>query len=89
MRLRLTESVASAAAKAAINVPSAYRIEHHRRLPSQKQEPRRRRRFDPLLHVFENDVVPILEGAPAIGWVTVFEELQRRHPELTRGVREY
>ena len=44
MKHRLTESVAVAAAKAAISVASAYRIENDRRLPSQKQIPRGRRR---------------------------------------------
>ena len=44
MKHRLTESVAVAAAKAAISVASAHRIENDRRLPSQKQIPRGRRR---------------------------------------------
>ncbi len=44
MKHRLTESVTVAAAKAAISVASAYRIEGDRRLPSQKQAPGGRRR---------------------------------------------
>ena len=87
MRLRLTEPVVAAAVRAAISVASAYRIESDRRLPSQKQEPRGRRRPDPLINIFDVDVVPILTAAPAVRAVTVFEELQRRHPELPRGVR--
>jgi hypothetical protein len=87
MKLRLTEPVAAAAAKAAISIASAYRIENDRRLPSQKSEPRERRRPDPLMDIFDVDVVPLLQGAPAIRPVTVFEELQRRYPQLPRGVR--
>lgn len=87
MRLRLTEPVTAAAAKAAISVASAYRIEDDRRLPSQKHEPRGRRRPDPLIDIFEAEVVPMLAGAPAIRPVAVFEELKRRHPELPQGVR--
>ena len=87
MRLRLTEPVTAAAAKAAISVASAYRIENDARLPSQRREPRGRRRPDPLIDLFDADVVPMLMAAPAIRPVTVFEELQRRYPQLPRGVR--
>lgn len=87
MRLRLTEPVTAAAVKAAISVASAYRIESDARLPSQKGEPRGRRRPDPLIDVFDADVVPMLTAAPAVRAVTVFEELTRRYPELPRGVR--
>lgn len=87
MRLRLTEPVTAAAVKAAISVASAYRIESDARLPSQKGEPRERRRPDPLIDVFDAEVVPMLTAAPAVRAVTVFEELTRRYPELPRGVR--
>jgi hypothetical protein len=87
MRLRLTERVTAAAAKAAISVASAYRIESDARLPSQKREPRGRRRADPLIEIFETDVIPMLVAAPAIRPVTVFEELTRRYPQLPLGVR--
>ena len=87
MKLRLTEPVATAAAKAAISVASAYRIENDHRLPSQKLEPRGRRRPDPLIHIFDCEVVPMLAAAPMVRPVTVFEELRRRHPELSPGLR--
>lgn len=87
MKLRLTEPVTVAAAKAGISVASAYRIESDPRLPSQKQTPRGRRRPDPLAHVFEAEVVPMLQAAPALRSVAVFEELQHRHPDLPAGVR--
>ena len=87
MKHRITESVAVAAAKAAISVASAYRIENDRLLPSQKQIPRGRRRPDPLVHLFDAEVVPMLKAAPAVRSVAIFEELRRRHPELPEGVR--
>lgn len=87
MKLRLTEPVTAAAAKAAISVASAYRIENDRRLPSQKQLPRGRRRPDPLIQIFDAEVVPMLQAAPAVRPVTVFEELRRRHPDLPMAVR--
>ncbi len=87
MRLRLTEPVAIAAAKAGMSVASAYRVENDRRLASQKHEPRGRRRADPLIEIFEAEVAPMLTAAPGIRSVAVFEELTRRHPELSRGVR--
>src|SRR3546814_14850106 len=34
-----------------------------------------------------SEVVPLLEAAPGLRAVTVFEEMQRRHPELPDGVR--
>ena len=74
-------------ARAAISVASAYRIEGARWLPSQKQAPRGRRRPDPLAEVFDAEVVPMLQAAPQIRAVAVFEELRRRHPELAYGVR--
>src|SRR6185437_4661454 len=64
---RTHESVAVAAAKAAISVASAYRIEDDRRLPSQKQIARARRRADPLADVFDIEVVPMLQAARSCG----------------------
>ena len=87
MKHRLTDSVAVAAAKAAISVASAYRIEDDRRLPSQKQVPRGRRRADPLAEVFDTEVMPMLQTSPQLWPVAVFEELRRRHPELAYEVR--
>jgi hypothetical protein len=87
MKLRLTEPVALAAAKTGISIATAYRIENDPRLPSQKQGPRGSRRPDPLADIFDAEVVPMLQAAPALRPVTVFEELQRRHPQLPGGVR--
>jgi hypothetical protein len=57
------------------------------RLPSQKKEPRERRRPDPLADVWDDEVVAILKAAPGLRPIAIFEELIRRHPELGAGVR--
>ena len=87
MKLRRHHPVAIAAAKAAISPATAYRIERDPTLPSQKQAPRGRRRPDPLAGIFDEEVVPMLRGAPALRPVAIFEELLRRHPQLSPGVR--
>jgi transposase InsO family protein len=87
MKFRQTETVAVAAAKASISQATGYRIQNDPRLPSAKKEPRERRRPDPLAEVFDQDVVPMLEAAPGLRPIAIFEELVRRHPELGHGVR--
>ena len=87
MKLRLSKALPVAAAQTGISVATAYRIERDPRLPSDKKAPRARRRPDPLVDVFEAEVVPLLQGAPGIRSVAIFDELRRRHPELAPGVR--
>ncbi len=87
MKHRQTDKPVVAAAKASISTASAYRLEKDRRLPSQKTAPRARRRPDPLADIFERDVIPMLEAAPGIRAVAIFEEMMRRHPGLAPGVR--
>jgi hypothetical protein len=87
MKFRATDSPTVAAARAAISVASAYRIESDPRMPSQKKPPRARRRPDPLEQVFDADVVPMLVAAPEVRPVAIFEELQRRYPDLHANVR--
>ncbi|HEX7323869.1 MAG TPA: IS21 family transposase [Rhodanobacteraceae bacterium] len=87
MTLRKTQSTLTAAVHAAISPATAYRIEQDPRLPSQKQQLRGRRRPDPLGDLFDTDVVPLLQAAPGLRAIAVFEELQRRHPELPGSVR--
>jgi hypothetical protein len=87
MKSRQTNGPAIAAAKAGFSTASAYRIEADPRLPSQKTEPRARRRPDPLAGVWEGEIVPMLEAAPVIRAVAIFEEICRRRPELATGVR--
>jgi transposase InsO family protein len=87
MKSRQTHSLAVAAAKAGISVTTAYRIETDPRLPSQKSMPRGRRRPDPLANVWGSEIVPMLEAAPGVRAIAIFEEISRRHPDLPTGVR--
>jgi len=70
----------AAAAKAGISERSARRIEHSEALPSQREERAWRTRADPLVPVWEDEVVPLLEADGALNAVTLLEELQRRYP---------
>jgi Mu transposase, C-terminal domain len=87
MKFRLTETPPVAAARSGFSLATGYRFEHDPRLPSQKTAPRGRRRPDPLAEVFDAEIVPMLEAAPGLRAVAVFEELLRRHPGLGAGIR--
>jgi hypothetical protein len=87
MKSRLTETKPAAAAQAAMSLMSAYRIESDPRLPSQKALPRGRRRPDPLIEIFDPEVVPMLKASPGLRPIAIFEEMQRRHPGLPDCVR--
>src|SRR5580693_6181898 len=87
MKFRQTESPSVAAAKASISAATAYRFEHDHRFPSDHQQIRGRRRPDPLADFFESEIVPMLKAAPELRAVAIFEEMQRRHPALSAGVR--
>jgi hypothetical protein len=75
MKSRQTQPPAIAAAKAGFSTASAYRVEADPRLPSQKRKPRERRRPDPLAGVWESEIVPMLEAAPGLRAVAIFDEL--------------
>jgi hypothetical protein len=87
MKSRHTNCPAIAAAKAGFSTATAYRIEADPRLPLQKTKPRGRRRPDPLVGVWEGEIVPMLAAAPGVRAVAIFEEICRRHPGLAAGVR--
>ena len=87
MQLRQQHKSQASAAKAGFSTATGYRIEDDPRLPSIKRKPRGRRRPDPLAGIFDEEIVPILEQAPDLRTVGLFEELMRRHPELGHGVR--
>jgi hypothetical protein len=87
MSFRQTHDTPVAAAKAGFSPASGYRIEDDPRLPSQKKVARGRRRPDPLAEVWDGVIVPILKAAPGIRAIAVLEEIQRRHPEFSSGVR--
>ena len=84
MTLNKTHPVPVAAAKSGISSATGYRIKSDPVLPSQKKKARGRRRPDPLAAIFDKEVVPMLQQTPGLRPIAVFEEVQRRHPELGR-----
>ena len=87
MTYRKTDRRALAAAKAGFSRATADRIEADPRPPSQKRKPRGRRRPDPLAGIFEEEIVPLLEASPGLRAVALYEEMMRRRPDLSPGVR--
>ena len=87
MKFRQSDGVAVAAARAGFSTAMGYRLASDPQRPSQKAVPRSRRRPDPLADIFDAEIVPMLQAAPGLRAVAVFEEMQRRHPDLTPGVR--
>jgi hypothetical protein len=87
MKFRQTDVPSVAASKASISAATAYRFEHDHRLPSHHDRTRDRRRPDPLADFFDTEIVPMLKAAPGLRAVAIFEEMQRRHPDLSAGVR--
>jgi hypothetical protein len=87
MKLKLSKTLPAAAAQAGISVATAYRFGHDPRLPSEKKAPRASRRPDPLVDIFEAEVVPLLQAAAGIRPVAIFDELRRRHVDLAPSVR--
>jgi hypothetical protein len=85
LRCKLTQE--SAAAKAGVSVRTARRMERAPVLPSQRPIRSWRTRSDPLAAIWDAEIVPLLREAPGLTAVTIFEELDRRHPgELMPGV---
>jgi hypothetical protein len=87
MKFRQSDTPARATAKADFSASSGYRIERDRRLPFRKQVKRGRRRPNRLAAVWESEIVPMLPAAPGLRVVAVFEEMRRRHPEISPGIR--
>ena len=87
MKFRHTDTAPIAAAKAGFSPSTAYRLDKDPRLPSHKKAPRGRRRPDPLASVWDSEIVPLLQTAPSLRPVALFEEIIRRHPELGTGIR--
>ncbi|GEM_PF-2659972 len=87
MKLRQDHPIEVAAARAGMSRASGYRISKDPQLPSQRAQPRGRRRPDPLKHIFDPEVVPLLQSAPGLRPVAIFEEMLRRHPDLSPGIR--
>jgi hypothetical protein len=76
-----------AAARAGFSAATAYRIEAGADHPPAPPTPRSRRRPDPLVAVWDSEIVPMLTAAPGLRAVAVLEELTRRHPGIGAGVR--
>jgi transposase InsO family protein len=87
MKFRHTNTIPIAAAKAGFSSSTAYRLDKDPRLPSQRKAPRGRRRPDPLASVWDSEIVPLLQAAPSLRPVALFEEIVRRHPDLGPGIR--
>ena len=87
MTHRKKDRPALAGAKAGFSTATAYRIEADAGRPSEKRKGRGRRRPDPLAGIFEEEIVPLLEASPGLRAVAVYEEMMRRHPDLSPGVR--
>ena len=78
MHLRQHNGPRASAAKAGFSTATAYRIENEPQLPSTKKKQRGRRRPDSLAGIFDEGIVPMLEQAPDLRSVGVFEELMCR-----------
>ena len=87
MKFRKSNPACVAGAKAGFSPATAYRLDKDPRLPSQKQARRGRRRADPLAEVWEGEVIVMLEAAPGLRPIAIFDELPRRHSHLSRGMR--
>src|ERR1700726_1233733 len=87
MIYRHSKDATVAAAKSGFSRATGYRIEDDPRLPSQKKAPRGRRRADPLAEVWDGEIVPILKSAPGIRAIAVLDEIRRRHPQISAGIR--
>ncbi len=82
----MNERPSLAAAKAGFSTATAYRFSEDTP-PPEAVTPRERRRPDPLGDVWSGEIVALLEAAPGLRSVAIFEELQRRHPEIDPSVR--
>lgn len=87
MQLRRNHSRPIAAAKAGFSASTGARLEADPRPPSQKRQPRGRRRPDPLAAVWASEIVPMLQAAPGLRPVTILGELLRRHADFDDRVR--
>lgn len=65
MHHRRTHTRQIAAARAGIGATTGARLDADPRLPSQRQTLRARRRPDPLLAIWEAEIVPLLEATAA------------------------
>ena len=89
MRLRTDHPQTTAAAKAGLSVATARRIDLDPRPPSTKKQRRTwRTRPDPLEGLWEEEILPLLVAAPGLRPITLFDEMERRHPERISAMAE-
>ena len=87
MKLRDTHTPAVAGAKAGFSTATAYLLEKELHLRPAEKAPRERRRPDPLLDIWESEIVPMLVAAPGLRSVAIIEEMNRRYPKVYLGTR--
>ena len=87
MKLRDTHTPAIAGAKAGFSTATAYLLEKELHLRPAEKAPRERRRPDPLLDIWESEIVPMLVAAPGLRSVAIIEEMNRRYPKVYLGTR--
>ena len=87
MTHRRTHTRQTAAAKAGFSTGTGARLDADPRTPSQKRQPRGRRRPDPLQSYWDSEIVPLLQATPGLRPITVLGEMQRRHPGLVDHLR--
>jgi hypothetical protein len=76
-----------AALRAGLSESSGKRYESDPGLPSRRaSRPRQRTRIDPLAHVWDSEIVPMLRAAPGLRSIVVFREICSRHPEISSNV---
>ena len=81
MRLRTDHPQMTAAAQAGLSVASARRIDLDPRPPSTKKQRRIwRTRPNPLEGLWDEEILPLLVAAPGLRPITLFDEMERRHP---------
>ena len=87
MKLRETHAPAIAGAKAGFSTATAYLIEKELRLRPAWKPPRERRRPDPLIDIWDSEIVPMLSAAPGLRSVAIIDEMNRRYPGRYLGTR--
>ena len=87
MKLRETHTPAIAGAKAGFSTATAYLLDKELHLRPVSKPPRERRRPDPLLSIWDSEVVPMLAAAPGLRAVAIIEEINRRYPGIYLGTR--
>jgi hypothetical protein len=87
MKLRDTQTPSIAGAKAGFSTATAHLLEKKRHLRPGEKPPRERRRPDPLIDIWDSEIVPLLRAAPGLRSVAIIEEMNRRYPGIYLGTR--